>query len=99
MASDASVQNWYRDNYLVSTDRRLLDLEAINDAFGSDLMFWTKRLAPARLQKLVDSSLCLGLYALPESTAEIAGKITDRGQVVGAKHSHTAGQGNLARLW
>jgi len=67
-------KNWYRDNYLVSTDRSLLQLDAINDAFGSGLMFWTKKMPEEQLKSTIENSLCLGLYILPESTSDIAGE-------------------------
>ncbi|KAK1995078.1 acetyltransferase [Colletotrichum falcatum] len=67
-------KQWYRDDYLISTDRSLLDLGAINDAFDSDLLWWTTRVPEAALRRLVDNSLCLGIYKLPAATADIAGK-------------------------
>ncbi|OLN96317.1 hypothetical protein CCHL11_04395 [Colletotrichum chlorophyti] len=70
---DQISKQWYRDDYLISTDRSLLDLSAINDAFGSELLWWTKRVPDDVLRRMVDHSLCLGVYKLPGSTAEIAG--------------------------
>ncbi|KAK2041736.1 acetyltransferase [Colletotrichum somersetense] len=67
-------KQWYRDDYLISTDRSLLDLDAINDAFGSEMLWWTTRVPEAALRRLVDNSLCLGVYKLPAATADIAGK-------------------------
>ncbi|EFQ35489.1 acetyltransferase [Colletotrichum graminicola M1.001] len=67
-------KQWYRDDYFISTDRSLLDLGAINDAFDSELMWWTRRVPEAALRRLVDNSLCLGVYKLPAATADIAGK-------------------------
>ncbi|WQF84071.1 Putative GNAT domain, acyl-CoA N-acyltransferase [Colletotrichum destructivum] len=67
-------KQWYKDDYLISTDRSLLDLGAINDAFDSELLWWTKRVSEDGLRRIVDNSLCLGIYKLPGSTADIAGK-------------------------
>lgn len=66
-------KQWYKDDYLISTDRSLLDLRAINDAFDSELLWWTKRVSEDALRRIVDNSLCLGIYKLPGSTADIAG--------------------------
>jgi hypothetical protein len=73
MIPDQISKDWYRDNYLVSTKRSLIQLGAINDAFDSDLMWWTERHPVETLQKEVDNSLCLGIYLLPDSTSSIAG--------------------------
>ncbi|TEA12340.1 hypothetical protein C8034_v006041 [Colletotrichum sidae] len=73
MPSQISRQ-WYKDDYLISTDRSLLQLDAINDAFDSDLLWWAKRVPDEVLRTMVDNSLCLGVYKLPQTTADIAGK-------------------------
>ncbi len=67
MDEDGEPKTWVRDAYMVSTDRALLDVNAINNAFGSGLMFWTKQLTMRQMQKMVDNSLCLGLYQLPQA--------------------------------
>ncbi|KAK1633259.1 acetyltransferase [Colletotrichum phormii] len=67
-------KQWYKDEYLISTDRSLVDLNAVNDAFDSELLWWTKRVPEVALKRLIDNSLCLGVYKLPQSTADIAGK-------------------------
>ncbi|KAF6825255.1 putative GNAT family N-acetyltransferase [Colletotrichum plurivorum] len=71
---DQISKQWYKDDYLISTDRSLLQLDAINDAFDSDLLWWAKREPEDVLKRMLDNSLCLGVYKLPESTAEIAGR-------------------------
>ncbi|GKT51027.1 uncharacterized protein ColSpa_11208 [Colletotrichum spaethianum] len=65
-------KQWYKDDYLISTDRSLLDLKAINDAFDSELLWWTRRVSEDALRRMIDNSLCLGIYKLPASTADIA---------------------------
>ncbi|KAF6804374.1 putative GNAT family N-acetyltransferase [Colletotrichum sojae] len=69
---DQISKQWYKDDYLISTDRSLLQLDAINDALDSDLLWWAKREPEDVLKRMLDNSLCLGVYKLPESTAEIA---------------------------
>ncbi len=50
------------NTYTVSTDPSLLDLNAINDAFASDMLYWAKPMDPDTLRLSVDQSLCFGLY-------------------------------------
>jgi GNAT superfamily N-acetyltransferase len=57
-----NVRAWRRESFLVSTDPALLDHAAINDAFESDLMWWSKRLTDSQMEKMIQSSLCMGLY-------------------------------------
>jgi hypothetical protein len=69
----ASPREWYRDGFLVSDRVDLLQRSAINEAFGSDILYWTKAMSQEQMEKLLSKSLCFGVYALPQSTAEIAG--------------------------
>ncbi len=64
---------WYRDNYLVSTAKHLIQPEVVNDAFASDSMYWVRREPIETVKKLLSNSLCFGLYVLPESSSELAG--------------------------
>ncbi|KAI0477216.1 hypothetical protein GGR56DRAFT_394912 [Xylariaceae sp. FL0804] len=77
MVLEVEAKNWYRDEYLVSTDPRLLQVDAINDALASDAMWWARGLPREDMKKALHNSLCLGLYVLPSSTAQIAGKSSD----------------------
>ena len=69
--------NWYRDNFVVSTNKSLLQPQAINAALGSDLLWWAKALPEDQLQTMLDNTFCFGLYVLPNSTADIAGRFLD----------------------
>ena len=53
---------WSRDHFLISTDRALLSLDAINDAFAQDFCYWSQPFQKDILQKIVDRSFCFGLY-------------------------------------
>jgi hypothetical protein len=66
-------QNWYKDNFIVSTDKSLLQPAAINAAFDSDLLWWAKPLPDEQLKKMIDNTLCFGLYVVPVSSTELAG--------------------------
>ncbi|KAF9870911.1 putative GNAT family N-acetyltransferase [Colletotrichum karsti] len=74
MPNQMPTKQWYKDDYLISTDRSLLQLNAINDAFDTELLWWAKRVPDDVLRRMIDNSLCFGVYKLPKSTAEIAGK-------------------------
>ncbi|CAG8938250.1 unnamed protein product [Penicillium salamii] len=55
-------ENWHRGNYLVSTDPELLQVEAVNAALGSDMVWWAGDLPEAALREALNKSLCFGLY-------------------------------------
>jgi hypothetical protein len=73
MSAPADSQ-WYKDQFLISTSQALLQPEVINKAFDSDYMFWVKRLSDEGMRRMLSHSLCLGVYALPESSSQIAGE-------------------------
>lgn len=70
---NVEARNWYRGNYLLSTEALLIQVDAVNDALGSEAMWWAHSLPREAMKKALHDSLCLGLYVLPESTAELAG--------------------------
>ncbi|KAI1435453.1 hypothetical protein GGR50DRAFT_694156 [Xylaria sp. CBS 124048] len=75
MAPETEPKNWYSDGFLVSTDHRLLQIDAIHDAIASkELMWWAQELPRDVLSGALENSLCLGLYELPHSTSQIAGQ-------------------------
>jgi hypothetical protein len=65
--------NWHKDNFIVSTDKSLLQPAAINAAFDSDLLWWAKPLPDEQLQNMIDNTLCFGLYVVPASTNDSTG--------------------------
>ncbi|KAK7703631.1 hypothetical protein SLS64_008944 [Diaporthe eres] len=57
--------------YLCSTDPGLLQLDALNAALGSDMLWWAKALPEDRLQTLINNCLIIGLYSLdPENSGQ-----------------------------
>lgn len=57
--------------YLCSTDPGLLQLDALNAALGSDMLWWAKALPEDRLQTLVNNCMIIGLYSLePENSGQ-----------------------------
>ncbi len=70
----ASPTEWYNGNFFVSTKPSLIQPDAVNAAFGSESMYWTKQFKDESLLKaMLDNSLCFGVYELPKSSSEIAG--------------------------
>jgi GNAT superfamily N-acetyltransferase len=69
----AAKTEWYKDNYLISTNPSLIQPAAVNAAFDSDLMYWAKAMDEGELKKTLQNSLCFGVYILPESSSDIAG--------------------------
>ncbi|KAH0365400.1 hypothetical protein KCU65_g6118, partial [Aureobasidium melanogenum] len=59
---------WERGTHFISTDPSLLDLNAINDVFDTEWMYWTTRLPLAELGQAITSSACFGLYEDGTST-------------------------------
>ncbi|KAL4788197.1 hypothetical protein BJX76DRAFT_353494 [Aspergillus varians] len=49
-------------SFLISTDRSLLSLPAINAAFASDFIYWAASFPEDVLQGVINSSFCFGLY-------------------------------------
>lgn len=66
---------WYKDQFFISTSQDLLQIEVINNAFNADYMYWTKGMSEDNMKKMLSKSLCFGVYILPESSSEIAGKV------------------------
>jgi hypothetical protein len=68
-----SSKEWYRDEFLISTSSKLIQPSAINAAFASDLLYWTKGMSEEGMKKMLSKSLCFGVYALPKTSSELAG--------------------------
>ena len=65
----ASPTEWYKDRFLISTAKSLIDYTAINTAFASDAIYWAKTMEVGLLKKMLDNSLCFGVYELPASSS------------------------------
>ncbi|KAB8070663.1 hypothetical protein BDV29DRAFT_197855 [Aspergillus leporis] len=62
MSLPAEPQTWTRNAFVISTDKSLLSIPAINAAFDYDFMYWTKSYPQEILQQIVDNSFCFGVY-------------------------------------
>ncbi len=66
----SEIRDWHRpgpdgETYLCSSNPAYLQAQAINDVLGSDLLWWCQGLDQEHLHKMLQNSLCLGLYRLP----------------------------------
>jgi len=68
---------WYRDNFLISTSKALIQPAAVNEAFADPKIYWVRPIDEALLKKALDNSLCFGVYVLPSSSADIAGQASN----------------------
>lgn len=59
---------------MISTSPDLIQPEAVNAAFESDAVYWARGMESESLKKMLGKSLCFGIYALPESSSELAGE-------------------------
>ncbi|KAI1420338.1 hypothetical protein F5Y12DRAFT_136324 [Xylaria sp. FL1777] len=74
MVLEVEPKNWYRDEFLLSTEQRLLQVDTIREVMDSEVMWWTQALPKEALLEALGNSLCFGLYELPQSTSQIAGQ-------------------------
>lgn len=56
------IRSWDRGNYRVSTDPGLLQVDAINTALSSDMVWWAGDLPADALWEALRKSVCFGLY-------------------------------------
>lgn len=66
MPPASELKSWARNHadqkFLCTTDPKYIQLDTLNAAFGSELLWWARAVPEAELRKMVDHSLCLGLY-------------------------------------
>lgn len=67
MMSDTELRTWTQQidaaTYTCSNNPRLVQLDALNAALGSDMLWWAESLSEAGLKRIVENLLCLGIYA------------------------------------
>ncbi|CAG8952919.1 hypothetical protein HYFRA_00007633 [Hymenoscyphus fraxineus] len=79
-------QSWTHSqnpNILISTNQSLIQPAAVNKAFGSAWMYWTKPLAEDVIQRMLKGSLCFGVFEKKDGGGEmeqlgLARLITDK---------------------
>ena len=62
MSLSKDPRSWERPGFLISTDKSLLSVRAINDAFDKDFVYWTQAHPEEVLHAMIDGSCCLGIY-------------------------------------
>ncbi|KAI9743067.1 MAG: hypothetical protein M1818_003362 [Claussenomyces sp. TS43310] len=70
----ASSQEWFRDQFFVSTSKALIQPKVVNSALATDDVYWTNAMPEEQLKKMLANSFTFGLYELPETSSAIAGK-------------------------
>jgi hypothetical protein len=74
MSPPLPPRTWTREvsgaTYTISTDSSLIQLDALNEAFASDMVYWARPLSPDALKLCVEQSLCFGLYAPKEGNSQ-----------------------------
>ena len=63
-----------KHTYTVSTDPSLIQLDALNTAFHSDMTYWAKPMSPEALKLCVEQSLCFGLYVQEDVVVDADGE-------------------------
>lgn len=81
MSLPAESQYWRRKGFVVSTNKELLSIPAINHAFDQSFMYWVQPLPEDILQKIVDNSFCFGLYETANDTNSVNGKNLHRSEI------------------
>ncbi len=54
--------NWVKDNYTISTDKSLLNVEFIH-RYLSNKSYWAENIPHDVVKKSIEGSLCFGIYA------------------------------------
>lgn len=63
-------QTWTLEpNYKISTDKALLSIRSINSVFAQDWMYWTASYPEEVLARIIENSLCFGVYKTTTSTS------------------------------
>lgn len=61
MLSSHEIYERFRDEFKLSTDRGLLDVDLIWE-FLSDEAYWSKGIKRSRIEKAINNSICFGVY-------------------------------------
>jgi N-acetylglutamate synthase-like GNAT family acetyltransferase len=67
---------WKRGEYLISTDRKPLDLDVVH-RFLSEEAYWSRGVSRELVERSIENSLCFGLYG-PGGQIGFARVVTDR---------------------
>ena len=62
---------FYRDNFLLTTDKAYLCPNVVNEVFSSDLMWWNDPLENKQMRKMLNNCMTFGIYAVPETLEQM----------------------------
>jgi GNAT superfamily N-acetyltransferase len=69
------MSKWQKDDFIITTHREDLQVEAILDYLVND-SYWAKDRTPEQMEKIIANSLCFGLYK-DEKQVGFARVVTD----------------------
>jgi ribosomal protein S18 acetylase RimI-like enzyme len=70
------VQEWRREGLVVTTDRSLISIPALNAAFASKDLYWTQAYPEPVMRAIIDNSCCFSLLSR-EGQIGFARAVTD----------------------
>lgn len=73
--SDAPIEEWRREGFTISNDRRRVDVSAVH-AFLTSASYWAQGIPLDVVQRAIDHSLCFGVYEGPRQVG-FARVVTD----------------------
>jgi hypothetical protein len=65
METHMSITEYKRDGYLITTDKRKLNIDIIHQ-FLSERSYWAQGRSKDTVRKSIDHSLCFGVYAVDQ---------------------------------
>ncbi|KAI9151891.1 GNAT family N-acetyltransferase [Paramyrothecium foliicola] len=68
---EGSPQYWYRDNFVLTTDKAFLDPRVINEIFASDLMWWNEPMELCDMQRMLDNCMTFAVYSVPHTEEQM----------------------------
>ncbi|SPQ26956.1 97d97ebd-7d06-4266-ade0-dbb2e8dd91ea [Thermothielavioides terrestris] len=103
MIPAADLRTWTRqvggDTFTVSTDPSRIQLDALNAAFATDMLYWARPLPLDTLRLCVEQSLCFGLYwHVPTPGGGEGAAAAGEDARAGADHPPATAMIGLARL-
>ncbi|KAE8382359.1 hypothetical protein BDV26DRAFT_16837 [Aspergillus bertholletiae] len=69
MALPIEPQTWSKEPFIISTDKALLSVSAINAAFDQECMYWARSFPEDILQHIINGSFCFGVYKVQPNIA------------------------------
>ncbi|KAK1146211.1 hypothetical protein N8T08_003301 [Aspergillus melleus] len=68
MSLPKEPKTWTKDEYVISTDKDLISLSALNSALDSEMLYWSKPYPEDILQEIINNSFSFGVYKTADGT-------------------------------